>query len=47
MHEDVCQFKISVHDLVLDKGLEGIEYLYEELDGFLFWQGLFLFKILR
>lgn len=46
MHEDVGELEVPVHDLVLIKGLEGIEDLDEELNGFLFGERFVLFEIL-
>jgi hypothetical protein len=47
MHEDVGEFEVTVHDLVLIQGLEGIQYLDEELYRFLLGEGLFLLEVLR
>jgi hypothetical protein len=47
MHQDIRQLKISVHNLVFNQGLEGIENLNKELDCLLFVESLFLFEIGR
>lgn len=47
MHKNIRQLEIPVHDFVLDDGLEGIQNLYKELNGFLLIQGLLLFQINR
>jgi hypothetical protein len=46
VHEDVGEFEIAVHDLVLVECLEGIEDLDEELDRFLLGEGLVLLEVL-
>lgn len=46
VHEDVSQFEVSMHDLVLVEGLEGVEDLEEELDGFLLGERLVLLEVL-
>ena len=47
MHEDVGEFEVAMHDLVLDEGLEGVEHLEEELDGLILLQGLLLLEVLH
>ena len=46
MHEDISQFKISMHYFIFDDCFEGIEDLYEELDSLFFRDGFIFFKIL-
>jgi hypothetical protein len=46
MHEDVGKFEVSMHDLVLVEGLEGVEDLEEELDGLFLRERLVLLKVL-
>lgn len=45
MHEDVCQFEITMHDFVLDEGLECIEHLNEELNSFLLAECFLLLEV--
>jgi hypothetical protein len=42
MFQNIGQFKISMHDFVLDEGLKPVQDLYKILDGFFFWD-VFLF----
>ena len=46
MHENIGQFKISVHNLVFGESFEGVEYLYEKLEGFLLVDGFVFFQVL-
>jgi hypothetical protein len=46
MHEDVGKFEVSMHDLVLVEGLEGVEDLEEELDGLFLRERLVLLEVL-
>ena len=46
VHEDVGQFEVSMHDLMLIEGLEGVKDLKEELDGLLLREGFVLLEIL-
>lgn len=47
MHKNVSKFKISMHDFIFDKSLEGIKNLKKEFDGFFFIESFFLFKVCR
>lgn len=42
MFQNIGQFKIPMHDFVLDEGLKPMQDLYKILDGFFFWD-VFLF----
>ena len=42
MHEDISQFKISMHNFIPDDSFEGIQNLYKELDS-LFFRDSFVF----
>lgn len=46
VHEDVGQFEVSMHDLVLVEGFKGVEDLEEELDRLLLGECFVLFEIL-
>lgn len=46
MHEDIGQFEVPVHNLVLDDGLEGVENLDKKLDGLFFGDGFVLLEVL-
>lgn len=47
MHEYIRQFEIPMHDLMLIKGFECIQDLYEELNGLFLRQCLVLLEVLR
>lgn len=46
VHEDVGKFEVSMHDLMLVEGFEGVEDLKEKLDGLLLGEGFVLLEIL-
>ena len=46
MQQNVRQFKIPMHDLVLNKGFEAIQNLAQDLKCLIFCQELFLLHIL-
>lgn len=45
MLEDIGQFKISVHDFILDQGLEGMEDLNKIFDSLVFVDLLLLLEV--
>jgi len=45
MYEYISEFKVPVHDLMLDKGLETRQDLTEILDDFLFFYSLVLLDL--
>ena len=47
MQQNVCQFKVSVQNLVLDKRSEAMEDLHEELDCFILRELLLAFDVCR
>lgn len=47
MYENVGQFEVPMHDLMLIQSLEGIQNLYEKLHSLLLGQCLVLLEILR
>lgn len=47
MQQNVCQFKVSVQNLVLDKRSEAMEDLHEELDCFILSELLLAFDVCR
>ena len=42
MFQNIGQFKIAMHDFVLDEGLKPVQDLHKILDSFFFWD-VFLF----
>lgn len=47
MHEDICEFEVSVHYFVFSKCFECVENLYQKLNGFFFIDSFVFLEILR